>query len=183
MSAERSIAGSVEWTAPRGGVRYRYGTPQDARDIAELWQRADAARKGRRRRLRPAEVLEAVHERLSGGDGHFLLAFDGGALVGMVHAALVTRPASARGVASRQMHLSLLAVDPTYWRRGLGRELVGRGLVMARAKHAEAVRLWMHADNDRSAKFYHRLGFRFDHSWKLDLGGDLAVQYRYALDR
>jgi ribosomal protein S18 acetylase RimI-like enzyme len=179
---ERAVTGIVDWVAP-SGVTFRAATSEDARDIAALWNRAHDDAGERRRRLPFADLLDAVFARLSDPAGRFLLAFDGGELVGMVHAAIVTRPAGSRGRASRQMQLSMLAVDPRSWRRGLGRALVARCIELARERRCDAVRLWTDAANDRALRLYEKLGFRFGHTWKVDLDGGVAVQYRYSVDR
>jgi ribosomal protein S18 acetylase RimI-like enzyme len=182
LKTERAITGTVEWVAP-SGVTVRGATSDDARDIAGLWHRANDDQKERRRRLPFADLLDAVYQRLADPEGRFLLAYDGDALVGMVHAAVVSRPVGPKGQASRQMNLSMLAVDPSSWRRGLGRMLIGRCIELARARRVEAVRLWSHTANEGAARLYEKLGFRNGHCFKLDLEGDVDVQYSYTVDR
>jgi ribosomal protein S18 acetylase RimI-like enzyme len=181
-NTERAITGTVEWVAP-SGVTIRGANGDDARDIATLWSRANDDQRERRRRLPFADLLDAVYQHLADPEGRFLLAFDGDALVGMVHATVVSRPTGRNGAASRQMNLSMLAVDPSSWRRGLGRMLIGRCIELARARRVEAVRLWSHTANDRASRLAEKLGFRNGHCFKLDLDGDVAVQYRYSVDR
>ena len=182
QNGERAITGTVEWVAP-SGVTVRGATSGDAREIAALWNRANEEQKERRRRLPIADLLDAVYQRLADPEGRFLLAFDAGALVGMVHAAVVSRSTGRNGAALRQMNLSMLAVDPASWRRGLGRTLIGRCLELARARRVDAVRLWSHTANDRASRIYEKLGFRNGHCFKLDSGGEVATQYRYTVDR
>ncbi len=182
QQTERAITGTVEWVGP-GGVTVRGATADDAREIAALWNRANEDQKERRLRLPFADLLDAVYQRLADPEGRFLLAFDGAALVGMVHAAVISRPTGRDGAASREMVLSMLAVDPSSWRRGLGRMLIGRCIELARERHVEAVRLWSHSANDRAARLYEKLGFRNGHCFKLDCGGDVDVQYSYTVDR
>jgi ribosomal protein S18 acetylase RimI-like enzyme len=179
---ERAITGTVDWAAP-GGLTVRGANGDDARDIAALWNRANEEQKERRRRLPLADLLDAVYQRLADPEGRFMLAFDGDALVAMVHAAIVSRPLGRNGAASRQMNLSMLAVDPTSWRRGLGRTLIGRCIELARARRVDALRLWSDTANDRTLRFYEKLGFRNGLCFKLDGEGDIAVQYRYTVDR
>ena len=179
---ERAITGTVDWAAP-SGLTIRGATGDDARDIAALWNRASEEQKERRRRLPFADLLDAVYQRLADPEGQFLLAFDGDELAGMVHVAIVSRPTGPGGAASRQMNLSMLAVDPLSWRRGLGRTLIGRCIELARARRVDAVRLWSHTTNDRGSQLYEKLGFRNGHCFRLDTGGEVAVQYRYTVDR
>jgi len=179
---ERAITGTVDWVAPNG-LTIRGATGDDAREIAALWNRAVEEQKERRRRLPFADLLDAVYQRIADPEGRFLLAFDGEELVAMVHAAIVSRPTGREGGESRQMNLSMLAVDPSSWRRGLGRTLIGRCIELARARRVDAVRLWSHTTNDRASRLYEKLGFRNGHCFKLDTGGDVAVQYRYTVDR
>jgi ribosomal protein S18 acetylase RimI-like enzyme len=74
-------------------------------------------------------------------------------------------------------------VNPSSWRRGLGRMLIGRCIELARARRVEAVRLWSHTANDRASRLYEKLGFRNGHCFKLESDGDVAVQYSYTVDR
>jgi ribosomal protein S18 acetylase RimI-like enzyme len=178
---QRAVTGTVDWVAP-SGVSFRAATSEDAREIAALWNRVQDRSAERRFRLPLADLLDAVYQRLADPAGRFLLAFDDGAMVGMIHATIVSRPSGPNGAASRQMHLSMLAVDPECWRRGLGRTLVGRCIELAKSHRVEAVRLWSSASNGRATTLYEKLGFRFGHRWKLDAAGDVAVQYRYAVD-
>ena len=181
LRTERAITGTVEWVGP-GGVTVRGATSDDARQIAALWTRANEDQKERRLRLPFADLLDAVYQRLAHPEGRFLLSFDGGALVGMVHAAVVTQT-GRNNAASREMVLSMLAVDPSSWRRGLGRMLIGRCIDLARERHVDAVRLWSHSANDRAARLYEKLGFRNGHCFKLEAGGEVDVQYSYTVDR
>jgi ribosomal protein S18 acetylase RimI-like enzyme len=182
LKTERAITGTVEWVAP-SGVTVRGATGDDVRNIADLWNRANEEQKERRRRLPFADLLDAVYQRLADPEGRFLLAFDEDALVGMVHAAVVSRPVGRNGAASRQMNLTMLAVDPSSWRRGLGRMLIGRCIELARARRVDAVRLWSHTSNDGASRLYEKLGFRNGHCFKLDGSGDVDVQYSYSVDR
>jgi ribosomal protein S18 acetylase RimI-like enzyme len=182
QKTERAITGTIDWAAPNG-LTFRGATGDDACAIAKLWNRASEEQKERRRRLPFADLLDAVYQRLADPEGRFLLAFDGDELVGMVHAAIVSRPTGRDDGASRQLNLSMLAVDPSSWRRGLGRTLIGRCIELGRARRVDAVRLWSHTTNDRASRIYEKLGFRNGHCFKLDAGGEAAVQYRYTVDR
>jgi ribosomal protein S18 acetylase RimI-like enzyme len=57
-------------------------------------------------------------------------------------------------------HLSLLAVQPGYRRRGVGRELVEWLEASARTAGIFPVQLEMRAHNDSARLFYERLGYR-----------------------
>jgi ribosomal-protein-alanine acetyltransferase len=57
-------------------------------------------------------------------------------------------------------HLTLLAVQPGYQRRGIGRELVDWLEASARTAGIFAVRLELRANNDAARLFYERLGYR-----------------------
>lgn len=57
-------------------------------------------------------------------------------------------------------HLSLLAVQPGYRRRGVGRELVEWLEASARTAGVFLVQLEMRAQNDEARRFYERLGYR-----------------------
>ncbi|HTX59830.1 MAG TPA: GNAT family N-acetyltransferase [Verrucomicrobiae bacterium] len=178
--AQPAITGAVGWKPP-GGLHVRLGTLDDAREIAALWARAHERLRDRSGASVSDAVLDAIYERINRAQSCFLLGLDGKTLVGTLCAAYVTRSIGLRRERRRELHLSMLSVDPTYWRRGVERELVGRALGLARAKSARVVRLWTRAEP--SPNFFERCGFRFDHCWKLDLGGDLCARYRYEIDR
>ncbi len=171
---ERGIDEAI-WAPPQA-VTLRVAARADARSIAALWH---DVREGspRRSHLQFADVLEAVYRRMAEPEAQFLLAFDGEWLVGMIHFAIATRGIGPRRVRSSRLRLSMLAVDPTYWRRGVRRDLLSWCLGYARSNRIDSVKLWTHAGH--APKLFERLGFRCDHRWKLDLEGDLCARYRY----
>ena len=57
-------------------------------------------------------------------------------------------------------HLTLLAVQPGYQRRGIGRELVEWLEASARTAGIFAVQLELRMNNDAARLFYERLGYR-----------------------
>jgi ribosomal protein S18 acetylase RimI-like enzyme len=76
-----------------------------------------------------------------------------------------------------------LYVDPSAWRRGVGRALVEHGLDrLAESGFAEAM-LWTFAETARSRRFYESLGFTHDGGTQRRhmSGGALEVRYRIGL--
>jgi GNAT superfamily N-acetyltransferase len=179
QDVRQGSTGSIAWAPPRG-LALRLANGSEARAIASLWQQVQQLQ-GKRTHLNFADVLDAVRDRMSQSDSHFLLAFDGELPVGMVHIAVVTQGIGPKRVRFRRMHLSMLAIDPTYWRGGVRRDLLAWCLAYAHANRIDTVALWTHAEHNQ--KLFERLGFRFDHSWKLDLEGDLCARFRYEVDR
>jgi ribosomal-protein-alanine N-acetyltransferase len=57
-------------------------------------------------------------------------------------------------------HLNLLAVQPGYQRRGLGRQLIEWLEASARTAGIFTIHLELRADNDGARRFYERLGYR-----------------------
>jgi GNAT superfamily N-acetyltransferase len=177
--SERSITGSVAWEPPTS-LKFRFGKASDARPIAALWQQVHEVETKHPSGLPLEDILDTVSARLADPCGWFLLAFDGDAIVGMLYATIVTRITGLRRESSRQMHLSMLAIDSRHWKGGLGRTLVARALELGRERKVEAVRLWTDG-NSAMSRIYQRLGLNFDHSWKLDADRDAG--YRYVVDR
>ena len=56
-------------------------------------------------------------------------------------------------------YLSAAWIDPSYRRRGLGRELVDTAIAWAAAHGADQLRLWVDDTNPAAADFYGALGF------------------------
>ena len=77
----------------------------------------------------------------------------------------------------------VLFVDPSAWRRGVGRALVGHALTELKAGGFREVTLWSAAENARANPFYEELGFARDGAeQRREAFGEVReVRYRRAL--
>lgn len=57
-------------------------------------------------------------------------------------------------------HIGAVAVVPTLWGKGIGRQLVGAIIASAITRGYEEVQLWTQLDNERARSLYERLGFQ-----------------------
>jgi ribosomal protein S18 acetylase RimI-like enzyme len=74
-------------------------------------------------------------------------------------------------------------ITPDYWRRGVGRMLVGEAEHILRSRSYNEVVLWVLADNAAARRFYEKMGFALDGMDKMvDLGSPLkVVRYKKGL--
>lgn len=71
-------------------------------------------------------------------------------------------PSREDDVPPNTFEIYALNVEPTLWRRGVGRFLVERVLVEAAARAYQTCTLWTLIQNTRARCFYERLGFELD---------------------
>ena len=64
--------------------------------------------------------------------------------------------------------ITAIYLDPTHWRRGLGRKLVAAALARARERGYHAVTLWVLGENQRARSFYEAVGFFLDGGERTD---------------
>ena len=157
-------------------LTYVDATADDYETIADLWFRAQAARRpGSFVTIRDARTFVAA--RAVQPNAWFILAREAAHTVGIAYLA----PGRANDGAGRPvrglMHLSTIAVEPSQWGRGLGTEIVGHVLDLARERGYRRVEFWMHADNLRAQRLYERLGCVRSGREKRDIRGESIVQY------
>ena len=105
--------------------------------------------------------VEQVRRRLSTRDSdrrRVLVSETDGRVSGFV----VVGPSRDAGAAAAVGEVMALFVDPTVWRRGVGRSLVEASLASLAADGFDAVTVWTLAESDRDVAFYEALGFRRD---------------------
>ena len=156
-------------------------TRDDHEAIADLWFRAQAARRpGSFVTIRDARTL--VAERALLPDARFILACEGGKTVGIAYVG-PGRANDGTGLPIRGLlHVSTIAVEPSQWGRGIGTEIVGHVLEVARERGARRIQFWTQADNLRAQRLYERLGFARNGREKRDIRGESIVQYQLALE-
>ena len=151
-------------------------TPADREAIADLWFRAQAARRpGSFVTLRDARTL--VTERAAAPGSWFVVARERGAIVAVAYGG-PGRSGDGVGKPIRGLlHLSTVAVEPAQWGRGLGSRIVRYALDRAREEGYRRVQLWTHTDNVRAQQLYERLGFVRSGRGKTAQRGESMVQY------
>jgi ribosomal protein S18 acetylase RimI-like enzyme len=76
-----------------------------------------------------------------------------------------------------------LYVDPSEWRRGVGRELLKAGLNALHTYGRRAATLWTFSENTRAKRFYEHFGFRVDGAWYVRSDNQMRMErMRVALD-
>ena len=131
--------------------------------LEELQWRASLANAGDRESLLAnPDAIELPVEQIA--DGHVFVAHDGGVIVGF--AAVLTRP-------DGNAELDALFVEPTLWKRGVGRLLIDHCASVARER---ASRILHVVGNPHAEGFYAACGFRTTGTVETRFGAGLAMQ-------
>jgi ribosomal protein S18 acetylase RimI-like enzyme len=150
------------------GLVVREAGPGDAGSVAGIHVRAwQAAYRG----LMPdAWIDEMTVERRtdrwvailseSGEHGATLVGDDPQA--GVVGFCSVTFPSRDEDAGPSTAEISALYIEPSQWRSGVGRALLGEALTRLRAAEWDDVTLWVLAGNAQALAFYERFGFAPD---------------------
>lgn len=145
-------------------VDVRPAVTSDAHQIARVhvaaWQRAfrgqipdvvlDSRDEGRR--------AELVVETLRDGAASLLVATSDGDVVGFVLVVVNADPDVPVGAGE----VDALYVDPTHWRLGIGRTLLGAAAYVARERQFESLVLWVLESSTVARSFYEQAGFVAD---------------------
>lgn len=84
----------------------------------------------------------------------------------------------------RTFELYVLYVDPSHWRQGAGRALLGAFVDWAAEKRASGAVLWVAKDNARARAFYEHRGWSWDGAVETrDILGAIVTECRYRLAR
>ena len=163
-------------------VAIRAGTAADAEAAAALVHRADVARRG------PSPQDELTRERsvrrLGEPSTFFVLAEavpgTPGAGDGLVGVAAGLPGRAGGGVGDpipRLCHLTMVAVHPGFWGRGLGGRLVDAILVEARRRGYAQAQLFTQTANHRARALYSGRGFVATGQTSVDEIGDEILHY------
>ena len=151
--------------------------PESFEEMANLWTRAQAARNVPTDD--PARALEILQERARLADAWFAAGVLHGRIVAISHG-LQARERDGEGdPISGLMHLSTIAVDPAYWRRGYGRKMTEFGIARGIEMGYQAVQLWTRPSNEPARRLYASLGFVATGRVKIDHGEPIGM---YVLD-
>lgn len=159
----------------------------DERVIAEInvrsWQAAYS-------HILPASLLENLsidrreegwREQLIAADRTILMAEENGNAVGWIALGEVRDPDCGTEVAE----LYGIYLDPDSWHRGVGRQLLDRGLERLPGDRIREVVLWIIEENHQARSFYESAGFALESESRkmIEIGGSgyPEVRYRYSM--
>jgi len=147
----------------------------DAPRIAHIWLEAHVARRGHFDDL--ADIRAVIAERLRKRDSAFFLAKEAEHVVG-IGSQLPARASDGTGpVVPGLMHLSMIAVDPAHWGKGIGKALTEHGVHRAQRLGYDAIQLWTHVSNTRAQRLYTSVGFQETGREKTDDRGERIRLY------
>jgi GNAT superfamily N-acetyltransferase len=157
----------------------------DAAVVARLWTAANIARQaevglsmGPAAGAGLAEAEQQVLRRLTDPANFALLVEEDGDPVAM---ALVLQALAQDGASRdplpRLAHLSMIAVRPDRWGRGLGALVLDLALLEARERGFTRAQLWTHETNRRAQRLYERLGWVASGRTKIDDYGEQIRHY------
>ncbi|MFB4318268.1 GNAT family N-acetyltransferase [Actinomadura sp. 21ATH] len=159
-------------------VVIRLGTAADAVPAARLVSLADVERRGvspedaRERERAPARLTDAATFFYVGEAGGA-----GGDLVS-VAAGMAGRADGGAGAPIPGLcHITMVAVRPGYWGRGLGKQVLRAVVTEARRRGYERAQLFTQAANHRARALYERQGFVLTGRSGVDAVGDELVHY------
>ncbi len=131
---------------------------EDARSVAEIWFKANMARQCHF--YIPADIHLFIEERMRSSDSLVFVAKEAEQIVGM-GSQLPARESDGIGpIIPGLMHMSMIAVDPVHWGKGIGKSLTEYGVYRATKLGYKAIQLWTHLSNERAQRLYMSVGFR-----------------------
>ena len=153
--------------------------------VARLWTAANTARQaevglplGPVAGAGVAEAEQQVYLRLADPAGFALLVEEDGDPVAM---ALVLQALAQDGAGRDPLpglaHVSMIAVRPDRWGRGLGAVVLDLAQLTARKRGFTRAQLWTHETNRRAQRLYERLGWAASGRTKIDDHGERIRHY------
>jgi ribosomal protein S18 acetylase RimI-like enzyme len=160
-------------------ITIRAGTPADVPAMNELWRQAVRARRGGEEQSEP-EAIDASRT-LDDGNSFAIVAVSDGALIGMA-LGLPARDDDGLGAPIPGLcHISMVAVKPGWWGRGIGSRIITALLDAIRDRGFTQAQLWTQRSNSRAIQIYQRFGFTATGREKHDDAGELILQFRRPL--
>jgi len=149
-------------------IRFEFVGLADCETILGVWTRASHAR---RSTSTVAESLPTlIAGRMADPSAWFIVARSGKQTVGCAHGMPARENDGEGDVIPGMMHLSLVAVEPSHWRHGIGRKLTEKALEIAHDRGFTSVQLWTQRTNVAAITLYESLGFRQTGREKMDQG-------------
>lgn len=140
----------------------RPGGPDDAAVATDLWERANAARENTTAAPATEEHIANLRSRLVDPKARILLGFEGAELVATALAAPARAEHGAGSIIPEAAHISLIGVDPKYWGRGYGQEILQALTAHLAGEGYRRLSLSVIAANDRARRLYERCGWIAD---------------------
>jgi len=157
-------------------VIIRAGTPADAPAMAALWRAAVQARRAGLD-LSEAEALDASRT-LNDPETFSMLAKVGGVLIGTA-LGMPARDDDGRGPSIPGLcHITMVAVAPDWWGRGVGRRLISALLGAIREHGYTDAQLWTERSNTRARRLYDGFGFTPSGREKPGDAGEVFLHFR-----
>jgi GNAT superfamily N-acetyltransferase len=162
-----------------GEYLYRPAEISDAEAIQLVIEKAVAARKGSPTPLHVTD-MDAVKRnelQLSKATTWSRLVFEGNRLIGLIIGTPATDLKSGEVIPKRE-HINLLMIDPGYWGRGIGGNLLDWADGELIARGTESIDLWTGSENSRSHNLYERKGYHATGVERIQpIYGEHQIQY------
>ena len=160
-------------------ITIRAGAPTDAPAMGALWHEATRARRAGVELSKP-EALDAA-QTLHHAGTFSIVAETGGTLIGMA-IGLPARDDEGRGPPITGLcHISMVAVAPGWWGRGVGRRIFTALLGAIRERGFTEAQLWTQQSNTRARRLYEAFGFTPSGREKLDDAGEPILHFQRQL--
>lgn len=153
-------------------ITVRPGTSADADGAVEVWRASTTVRAGR---PPSASAIERVASYPTRAEAFFVVAEDGGDIVGMALGMQALADDGAGPPIAGRCHISMVFVAPDRWGEGIGGTVVSAILEQARRRGFIEAQLWTHENNVRALRLYERHGFIRSGRAKDDEDGDRIV--------
>lgn len=144
---------------PADGIALRVGTAADLDAAVALWDEAQSARLGVATVCPGMRELES--ERLTNQKALFLILEESQMVIGIALASPAREGAGQGAIISGLAHISSVAVKPTHWGRGLGRQLLNALMERLPERGYSEAQLWTQPTNSRALTLYLSLGFEY----------------------
>jgi len=138
-------------------ITLREGSVADVPTVIGIWGSAALARDPHF--VPPEDFKRRVIHRLSLSGSVLLIADEATESVGLLMLAQACADYGAGPPIAGIAHISMVAVMPTHWGRGIGRTLMMAALTRARSDGFVQIQLWVHDDNARARRLYDSLSF------------------------
>jgi ribosomal protein S18 acetylase RimI-like enzyme len=156
-----------------GTVSIQRATLDDAAALNGLWVEANRARlSGALPAGYETRAAGALAKRMNSEDSLTWIAKNEEGAVGMSLACAARDQGPGGPIIPLTAHISLVAVAPAWWGRGIAHSLMKTTLEGCRARGDAWAQLYAVHDNERALRLYARLGFRPTGEEKVGEGGE-----------